>query len=175
MRIVALLGTAAFLVVSSVASAQSRTVVGAIGAQHLQSDGAGLSMLLGVGLARSTFVVSLPVELTILPNSDSRYRTDTFSNGQSRCRDTSNGQFADTSLCGPRVVAGMSLDALGFVKTDSSHALGFGAGYRVGPSAGPFAAAQFSFGLPSATSWNLKARVGTELLEVSLGGALRWR
>ena len=30
---------------------------------------------------------------------ESRYREETFSNGHSACRDTSNGQFADSEMC----------------------------------------------------------------------------
>jgi hypothetical protein len=157
------------------AGAQVRSIVGSLGAQHLQSEGTGLSMLVGIAASRSVFMASLPLEISLLPNNNGRYTTETFSNGQSRCRDTTNGQFADSSLCGPRAVLGASLDALAFMRPDSMHAVGFGGGYRVGPSGGLFAAASFVFGAPSGASWDLKARGGASMLELSIGGAIPWR
>jgi hypothetical protein len=148
-----LLGLASSVLLSSTAVAQSRNFLGSVGVQHLESEGTGLAVLIGVSLSQAALTASLPFEITILPNSNSRYRMDTFSNGQSRCRDTTNGQFADTSLCGPRAVFGASADVMAFTKSDSSHSVGLGGGYRVGPSAGPFAAAAFVFRLSSGASW----------------------
>lgn len=47
----------------------------------------------------------------ITANQDDRYRSETFSNGNSVCRDTSNGQFSDDSNCAPDVSAYGKLEA----------------------------------------------------------------
>jgi hypothetical protein len=169
------LAVALIAAIVSVSQAQTRSAVGSLGVQHLKSDGTGLSMLLGVALSRARVMASLPIEITVLPNSTGRYRSETFSNGQTRCRDTTNGQFADSAFCGPRAVVGMSINGLGYMSTDSTHAFGLGLGYRAGPSAGPFALASFVFGPIAGNSWNLSARGGAKMFDLSIGGALLWR
>ncbi|MFT6661347.1 MAG: hypothetical protein ACJA0K_001339 [Maricaulis maris] len=53
----------------------------------------------------------------IYPNSDDRYRSETFNNGNTICRDTSNGQFADESRCAADVSAYGKLE-LSYAFTD---------------------------------------------------------
>lgn len=56
---------------------------------------------LGVGYAFSAGGFSLRpiVGAFIYQGDNDRYEEDTFSNGQTRCRDTTNGQFADKEKC----------------------------------------------------------------------------
>jgi len=44
-------------------------------------------------------------------NQDDRYRSETFGNGNTVCRDTTNGQFADDANCAPDVAAYAKLEA----------------------------------------------------------------
>jgi hypothetical protein len=40
-----------------------------------------------------------PLDVTLYPDDSSPYYTDYFDNGQSRCRDSRNGQFATDASC----------------------------------------------------------------------------
>jgi hypothetical protein len=61
----------------------------------------GVALLGAFGVSRGPLTGQLVVaDITLVAGeSDGRYYMDTFSNGQSRCRDSVTGQFAATSLC----------------------------------------------------------------------------
>lgn len=44
-------------------------------------------------------------------NQDDRYRSETFANGNTVCRDTASGRFADDANCAPQVAAYGKLEA----------------------------------------------------------------
>ncbi len=62
-----------------------------------------LGFILGATRYYSKYNISIlgegGIDLYFEENESSRYREETFSNGQTRCRDTQNGQFADSSKC----------------------------------------------------------------------------
>lgn len=75
---------------------------GGIGAEVTGGKSGGVwGAELGVGYGFSIGPVSIkPIAGAFIYKGDnSRYVTDTFSNGQTRCRDTTNGQFASSRLC----------------------------------------------------------------------------
>ena len=65
----------------------------------------GSEVELGYDFGNERFRLTPIVGAFIYKNDDDRYYNDSFSNGQSRCRDSSNGQFADSSYCAPDVQA----------------------------------------------------------------------
>lgn len=52
------------------------------------------------------FHLTPTVGALIYKSDNQRYQMSTFSNGQSRCRDITNGQFAKTALCREAAIAG---------------------------------------------------------------------
>jgi hypothetical protein len=66
-------------------------------------SGTGLSASVGIEGVRGRFIGYVkPAELVFMAgDADPRYRGETFSNGQTVCRDTETGQFADRDRCAP--------------------------------------------------------------------------
>jgi len=55
--------------------------------------------------------IQMEASLSIARETQGRYKTSTFKNGQSRCRDTVTGRFARTALCAPSYsMGGYSLE-----------------------------------------------------------------
>lgn len=53
----------------------------------------------GYGLGSAGFKLRPMVGVFVIRGDNDRYYEDTFSNGQTRCRDSQTGQFADDSEC----------------------------------------------------------------------------
>ena len=101
------------------------------------------------------------------------YEFDTFSNGQTRCRDKSNGEFALDILCEEgrpiTVTAGM-LDANVLLLP-----IMLGGGYRVGNSNGAYASVGFANRLPDRKNlWFVRSNFGKDILQVHAGIAFHW-
>lgn len=97
------------------------------------------------------------------PPSD-RYREETFSNGQTVCRDRSNGQFADKEKCEP---------STGFEYTPSIEVIRkvapeliLGIGYRGGETRGGYGVVSL---LPSGLPVSIGARIGGNYLGLFIG------
>lgn len=60
----------------------------------------GVELGVGYGLSLGPINVRPIVGGFVHKNDDERYYTDRFSNGQERCRDTTNGRFVSDSRCG---------------------------------------------------------------------------
>ncbi|MCI4645758.1 MAG: hypothetical protein MRY64_13340 [Hyphomonadaceae bacterium] len=84
----------------------------------------------------------IPVNVVFYEDEDSPFYNDTFSNGQSRCRDSRNGQFADDSECAPAADYRAGAEALVLLNQN----FGLGGGVLVGDEAMPFASAGVEFG-----------------------------
>lgn len=65
----------------------------------------GAEIGIGYRFGVQNFRLTPVVGAFVYPSEDDRYRQETFSGGQTVCRDTTNGQFADGELCGPDVRA----------------------------------------------------------------------
>jgi hypothetical protein len=151
-----------------------RLATGSIGFVHTDDD-EGMSMSLGIGgvLLRHLVGFVFPVELGIVPNKDSRYYTDTFDNGNSVCRDSETGRFADKSNCGPDFIYAASAEA-GFAIATGTHPVYLTGGYRVGAGESAFGAVAIAFQPLNALHWYAKASVGREFTQVVFGGSVPW-
>lgn len=54
---------------------------------------------IGYGLGAAGFKLTPMIGALVYAGDNDRYREDELSNGQTRCRDTTNGQFADDERC----------------------------------------------------------------------------
>jgi hypothetical protein len=98
---------------------------------------------LGVGYAfrSSRFELVPSVGAFIFPNEDDRFTSQTFNNGQTVCRDLSNGQFSDDVNCGPDVGAFGKIE-LNFLATDR---FSLGVGGYVGDQSNAFGRLAYRF------------------------------
>ncbi|MFO6430245.1 hypothetical protein ACLBKT_09165 [Erythrobacter sp. W302b] len=101
----------------------------------------------------------------VYQGNDDRYVSDTFNNGQTRCRDTTNGQFADDRLCDDT-----ALKAYGKLEASYTFAgsieLGGGGRYD-GGEVRPYGLVSF----PIAPRFRIHGNVGEEFIAVGLRGA----
>jgi hypothetical protein len=82
----------------------------------------------------------IPVSGILYRKDDSRYREETFSNGQTVCRDTTNGQFADDDKCNQTRFDYGFIGGADFLVTDRFN---LGAGIRIGKETDIFAMAGY--------------------------------
>lgn len=106
---------------------------------------------------------------TYLAPASTRYLVDFFSNGQSRCRDTTNGQFAATALCNKKrrtIGAGM-FDADVLIPKIKLIA---GGGYRTGANRGAYATGGALGNFPNPKSqWFFRTVAGRSIFQVHVG------
>jgi hypothetical protein len=162
------------VVANSTTRSTFRLATGSIGFVHTDDD-EGMSMSLGIGgvLLRHLVAFVFPIDLGIVPNKDSRYYTDTFDNGNSVCRDSETGRFADKSNCGPDVIFAASAEA-GFAIATGVHPVYLTGGYRVGAGESAFGAIAIAFQPLNSLHWYAKASVGREFTQVVFGGSVPW-
>jgi hypothetical protein len=147
---------------------------GSTGYTHTR-DGDGWA--LGLGATRFFRFVGLtitPMDLTFVPQEgDSRYYEDTFSNGQTRCRDSATGQFASDSKCGGayRTLYAASVTArLNIPVRDNEWYVG--GGYRAGSTSTPYGAVGFVRQPDGAGAWFVELRTGSDLVQATIGATL---
>lgn len=120
----------------------------------------------GVGwrLSAGNFHLTPGIGAFVYQADNDRYVRETFSNGQSRCRDRTNGQFARDGLC-------EDADAYAYGRVEATANFGnveVGAGYRIAEDESVF------YGTASvrvSERWHLKANAGSDY--VGLGLAFR--
>lgn len=108
-----------------------------------------------------------------------RYYKDAFSNGQSRCRDSITGQFANDTLCGAplkTISAGM-FDVNAMLRPLP---LTVGAGYRyTGISDDRGAYISFGYTRPLRTGdddlWFVRSNIGAAIVQFQVGIVMHWR
>lgn len=130
----------------------------------------------GVSLRWWRFIGFGMADFTIVPSpGDSRYYMDTFSNGQQRCRDTTNGQFARTELCNGSVgVISAGMFDINIIAAPKFPIL-VGGGYRVGPSQGAYLNIGFSGrARDDKFIWFLKGSFGKDIIQTHIGIAVHW-
>lgn len=83
----------------------------------------------------------IPLSGIFYANSGSRYHSETFSNGRTVCRDSTNGQFSDADNCS----SSFSFDYAAIFSGDYAISKSFviGAGLRAGKQADPFLTARY--------------------------------
>lgn len=95
-----------------------------------------------------------PANLVFYNNEDSQYQRQTFSNGQSRCRDLSNGQFARDELCGPDVAWRGTATA----ELNLGERFSVGGGYLFTDEGSAFGSLRYNLN----TNFALQGRAGTD-------------
>jgi hypothetical protein len=164
------------VLIPPVLSAQTwqSAVSGAVGVLHTNDEGTGVSLTGSYLIGNSYLSLALtPVDLGVMTQDpNGRYQTETLSNGNTVCRDHTNGQFASESNCGPRILYAASADVLAALMSGNGNEVGLGGGYRVGNSAGPYGLASLHFGPLHGRNWHLRARVGASFFDAVIGAAL---
>lgn len=121
-------------------------------------------------LAMATFDTA-----TYKTGTNPRYSIDTFSNGVSRCRDSTNGQFAADILCQP----GHAVLKAGMFDVNTllpSVKAMIGGGYRTGADKGPYISGGFSQPFPNPHSrWFVRVTGGQKIFEVNIGMVMGFR
>jgi hypothetical protein len=106
--------------------------------------------------------------------SNPRFRRETFSNGQSVCRDLSTGQFAASESCSrdvDTITAGM-FDANVLLPRMPFMA---GVGYRTGLQKGGYGSLGFAKQFRSSNNlWFLRGLAGRDFWQVNIGIAAYW-
>ncbi len=102
-----------------------------------RDDKSGVELELGYRRTHHSFGFSLIPTGIVQRENDSRYRKETFSSGQTVCRDTTNGQFADKEKCDSTK---LSLGLIASLDYSVTKEFLFGGGIRIGDGAAPFIA-----------------------------------
>lgn len=97
MNIKLLAATVAALFVTPAAAQAQNIAIEANGARAQERWGAELGV--GYNFRAGPITVRPIGGVLVYPGENDRYYNDTFSNGETRCRDSQNGQFARDSLC----------------------------------------------------------------------------
>jgi hypothetical protein len=148
-------------------------VGGSLGYEQVNKQGGfGINGNLNANLYNFTASVEV-VDFFFYGNGGSTgYYTDTFSNGQSRCRNASNGRFATSSSCSPNI----GIDVKFLRNADLSYGLPIdsagnkiflGAGIPINDSS--YNGAHGIFGYQSSSGGLVKAKVGNDMLDIRIG------
>ncbi len=148
-------------------------VGGSLGYEQVNKEGGfGINGNLNANLYNFTASVEVVDFFVYGKGGSSGYYTDTFSNGQSRCRNASNGRFATSSSCSPNI----GVDTKFFRNADLSYGLPidsagnkifFGAGIPINNSNG--SSVYGVFGYQGSSGGLVKAKVGNDMLDIRIG------
>lgn len=153
---------------SQAESGVRRTFVGGSIGYLGQEDINALSLTGSIGLQKAFLRATLHTDLGLYPDEDSPYYRDQLDNGDSRCRDSRNGQFADDANCGPAVTFAVRGEATAFVPRKSPFFLG--GGYRLGELSVPYGTAGWEFRRSgSSAAGFLRTEVGERYVQIELG------
>lgn len=113
----------------------------------------------------------LPIELTFVPGTaDPRYYQDTFSNGQTRCRDSQTGQFASNTKCQAPIGIKYSGALEANVQPSLHHPIFVGAGFHAGYARTAYGTIGLIRRRPNGTGTLLRISAGASFLQLALGG-----
>lgn len=161
MKTVAIAATLAALTACAALPAHAGTFTAEANAAHAD-DTEGAELGLGYRFAAGNFRLTPIVGAFITAGEDDgRYRQETFDNGQTVCRDTSNGQFADKENCSG------DLDVAAYGKVEASYRIGgkveVGVGARFGEDdAVPYGTLAFG------QVWGVKLAAGQDYYALGL-------
>lgn len=117
---------------------------------------------LGYDLKVGAFTLRPGGGVFIYPGENDRYYTDEFDNGNSQCRDTTNGQFVDSELCNnTELRAYARLEAT--YNIEGGAEFGFGGRYS-GDKVVPYGTVSF----PLAPRFRVKGNAGDDYYAVGL-------
>jgi hypothetical protein len=110
-------------------------------------------------------------DLIFSADEDSPYYRDSFDNGQSRCRDSRNGQFASDAYCGPEIDGAIRAELL----IMPHPRFGIGGGLRVPePSLTPYASVQYEQPFGAKGFWFVHGAAGKGFAQFDLGAGMRF-
>jgi hypothetical protein len=152
---------ATVLAAGGAGAAQAQVVVEANGARAEERWGGELG--LGYRIQIGQFSITPAVGALISGSDEDRFYTDTFSNGQSRCRERSTGQFADDSDC-------VELDARPYGRLEATYRVGgkgveLGGGVRISKEFVPYGTLAIPLGGGSA---QIKGNAGPDYFAAGL-------
>lgn len=143
----------------------------AAGSVAIEANGArvdetwGAELGIGYGLEISGFTLRPMAGVLLYHGDNNRYVEDTFNNGQTRCRDLSNGQFADDALCSNVAAKAYGKLEATYTVSDSFE---FGGGGRFdGGKIRPYGMAS----VPISRSFRLQGNVGDDFYAIGLRGS----
>lgn len=119
-------------------------------------------------------VTATPVDVFFVSNSKSEFSTQVQSNGQTVCRNTSNGQYATSSSCAPQGYYAGQADVMAEFGRPNTP-IGVGGGYRVGYSHGVPNAAYGSFTIGHRVdriTYFSRGNVGANFIQFNVGVSL---
>ena len=122
---------------------------------------------LGIGyrIAMGGFVITPAVGAFIFQGDNDRYYMDEFSNGQERCRDSTNGQFVDDELCNN--IAAKAYGRLEATYTIPATGFQFGGGARFSSEkVRPYG----TIAVPLGPKLKLKGNVGDKYYALGISG-----
>lgn len=82
-----------------------------------------------------------PANLIFYENEDDQFESETFSNGQKVCRDSSNGQFTNEENCGPDTAWRGTVTG----EFNISSSVSIGGGYLFGDQSAGFGSLRYNF------------------------------
>jgi hypothetical protein len=115
------------------------------------------------------------IDVSITQGQNSGFYRDTFANGQSRCRNSSNGQFATNSSCSATGISTgffRTLDATYEVPiSENNNSIIAGIGTSLNEDNGGFYGV---LGYRASQGFNVKAKIGTNKTDIRLVGFFRF-
>ena len=118
-------------------------------------------------------------ETKSIPYDSDRYYMDTFSNGQKRCRDRTNGQFAKTALCqdGAETITHYSIssDINYKLPVNGKAQYQIGLGYRLLKPATPYINFLALYSLFRENDWLLKTSIGQDYLHFGIYYTIQYK
>jgi hypothetical protein len=110
------------------------------------------------------------IDLTFVPGPpNERYQMETFDNGQTVCRDHSNGQFAKDSECGSVEILTAGMVEVLLLPLPN---LFLGLGIRTSPAPGPYGAFGYAGDSGNPSFLFVRGAVGDDFAQVHVGYAL---
>jgi len=160
MHVMTKVALAAAMAAGGAGAAPAQIVIEANGAR---ADGRwGAELGVGYRIAAGGFAITPAAGGFLLRGDDDRYYRDEFSNGQSRCRDSETGQFAEDYKC-----LNIAVRAYGRVEATyrlPTSRIELGGGVRVSDEIRPYG----TIALPLGKSGQIKANAGPHYLAAGL-------
>lgn len=110
------------------------------------------------------------IDMKITSEDNERYYMDKFSNGEERCRDKTNGQFAKEEKCDPvyDYDYALSFDVNYLINPDSKSFF-LGGGLRFGREIVPYASLGYAFKEITSSHFFVKTEIGENLYKAIIG------
>lgn len=118
-----------------------------------------------------------PLDLTFVPEGvQDGYREETTSDGRTICRDTSNGQFAQSENCEMTYSTYYAVSGnINYSLSDEVAFFYFGPGFRLGTATTPYINVGLIFGngpFSKDQHWFVKSSAGKQFFELSVGTSI---